>query len=156
MNSSVLDASLLDIVNNGNLLIGVSTYPTTYEEATVTYRLAAASIATGVTGGGYVPPVFGVVGTRRITINEVDDVPIDVSGTIINIVLVDTVNSHIIHITECDPLYLVSGHSTNFLSWDIIFTDRDESFIPLRQIQPLRQVRPFKKYSPLFPPQKYD
>jgi len=125
MNSLVLDAALLDIVNNGNLLVGVSAYPTTYEEATVTFRLASATIVTGVAGGGYVPPFFGFDGTRRITVNTVYDVPIDVSGTIINVVIVDTVNSRIIHIAECDPLYLVSGHTTNITSWNIIFTDRD-------------------------------
>jgi len=125
MNSLVLDAALLDIVDNGNLLVGVSAYPTTYEEATVTYKLASATIATGVAGGGYVPPFFGPDGTRRITVNTVYDVPIDVSGTIINVVIVDTVNSRIIHIAECDPLELVSSHTTHFTSWDIIFTDRD-------------------------------
>ena len=125
MNSLVLDAALLDIVNNGNLLVGVSAYPTTYEEATVTFRLASATIVTGVAGGGYVPPFFGPDGTRRITVNTVYDVPIDVSGTIINVVIADTVNSRIIHVAECDPLELVSGHTTNFLSWNIIFTDRD-------------------------------
>jgi len=125
MNSLVIDAALLDIVNNGSTLIGVSAYPTTYEEATVTFRLASASIVTGIAGGGYIPPFFGPDGTRRITVNTVYDIPIDVSGTIINVVIVDTVNSRIIHVAECDPLELVSGHTTNFISWDIIFTDRD-------------------------------
>ena len=80
IDSSVYDAALNDIKNNVTQIIVCSAEPTTYAEATSTYKIAS---KTGLTSGSFTGPAAGDVTGRKLTVNAIttDNATATATGT---------------------------------------------------------------------------
>jgi len=92
--ADLLDLILDDIANNGDLLCICSSLPSTYSEATSTYKLADEALVTGYSSSDY-SKASGGGGSRVLTVAAQTDIPCDSSGTASYVVIVDTVAEEI-------------------------------------------------------------
>ena len=117
-NATVLDAALQEIIDNCDLMVACTGLPATFLEATTTMKLADIARAPG----DFTGPGDGTAGgSREITVEAVADVTIDVTGTAINVALLDSVNGAVLHVAECTSLMLIGAQKVNFPDWKIIF-----------------------------------
>lgn len=100
LHDDVLDALLNYIANNGNKLTVCSTQPTTYTEATSTYKLVQKTLTVGNGNGDYTI-ANGDVSGRKLTVSQQSSVPIDSSGTAGYIAICDSTHSKLLLVTTC-------------------------------------------------------
>jgi len=117
-NDLVLDASCDYIKNNVTQEALCSAQPTTYAEATSTYKLA---LKTGLTSGSFTGPANGDVNGRKITVNAQNSVTVDASGDATHIALCS--GSVLLYTTTCTLQTVTSGNTANIPAWDIEFGD---------------------------------
>jgi len=86
---AVLDAALNYIANNGNEIFYCNAEPSTYTEASVTFKLADDTLAMGDGGGNYVVG-NGDIDGRKLTVTPNQNV------------IVDTGGQNVTHIAICD------------------------------------------------------
>jgi hypothetical protein len=115
--SSVLDAALNVVKNGAAVMTACSALPSTYAEATATYKLADIAIDssdfTGPSAGD------GASGSRKVTVVAQSTVPIDSSGTATHVAICSS--DTLLHAGTCTSIVLTSGQTVNFPSWDIEF-----------------------------------
>lgn len=120
-NATVLDAALQEIIDNCDLMVACTGLPTTFLEATTTMKLADIARVPG----DFTGPGDGTAGgSREITVEAVADVTIDVTGTAINVALLDSTAGTagaVLHVAECTSLMLIGAQKVNFPDWKIIF-----------------------------------
>lgn len=115
---AMLDAALNYIKNNGTQLCVCSTQPTSYAEATSTYKLA---IRTGLTAGSFTGPANGDTNGRKLTVNQQATINVDTGGNAQHIAICS--GSVLLYVTTCTPQTLVGGNSVTVPVWDIEIAD---------------------------------
>lgn len=115
---AMLDAALDYIKNNGTQLAVCSTFPTTYAEATSTYKLA---LKTGLTSGSYTGPANGDTNGRKITVNAQTAITVDTGGSAQHIAICS--GSVLLYVTTCTAQTLTAGNTVNTPAWDIEVAD---------------------------------
>lgn len=115
-NDSMLDAALNYIDTNVAAETVCSAQPTTYAEATSTYKLATVAIdGTDVTLGN------GDASGRKATIAAQNGVTIDASDTATHVALVSS--DTLLYVTTCTSQALTSGGTVDIPAWDIEIAD---------------------------------
>lgn len=117
-NDSILDAALDYIKNNVTQLAVCSAQPTTYAEATATYKLA---LKTGLTSGSFTGPADGDTNGRKVTVNQQASITVDASGNATHIALCS--GSVLLYVTTCTSQALTSGNTVTVPAWDIEIAD---------------------------------
>jgi len=112
---AVLDA-LLDKVATGVTLTVCSAQPTSYAEATSTYKLADVTI-----DGSDFTKNDGDVSGRKVTVAEQEDVDVDSTGTATHVAICD--GSVLLYVTTCTSQALTSGNTVTVPAWDIEVAD---------------------------------
>ena len=91
---TVLDQKLLYIQNNGNQMFACSAEPTTYVEASATFRLGLVAMTTP---GDYTGPEDYTTGRKITTVQKT--MPVDTSGTVTHYAICDSVGSALLAVT---------------------------------------------------------
>ncbi len=119
VHDDVFDGALNIIKNNATRICVCSTQPTTYAEATSTYKLAIKTI----TSSDFTGPANGDVSGRKLTSNAQSGLTVDASGTAAHIALCDSANSKLLYVTTCTSQALTAGNTTNIPAWDVEIAD---------------------------------
>jgi hypothetical protein len=117
-NDTILDQALNYIMNNVTQLCVCSAQPTTYAEATSTYKLA---VKTGLTSGSFTGPANGDTSGRKVTVNQQANIIIDTGGTATHIALCS--GSVLLYVTTCTNQALSSGNTVTVPAWGIEIAD---------------------------------
>jgi hypothetical protein len=117
-NDLMLDAALDYIKNNTTQLCVCSAQPTTYAEATATYKLA---LKTGLTSGSFTGPANGDTNGRKVTINQQANIVVDSSGTATHVALCS--GTVLLYITTVTSQGLTAGNTVTIPAWDIEIAD---------------------------------
>ena len=122
VNNDVLDAMLDYIADNGDILTVCSTEPTTYTEATATYKLADVTLTKGDGNGDYTIGEGDTSG-RKLTVAEQANFDVATSGTAQHVAICDSVNSKLLYVTTCTSQALTAGNQVTVPAWDIEVAD---------------------------------
>jgi hypothetical protein len=115
---AMLDAAL-DYIKNGATQICVcSTQPTTYAQATSTYKLALRS---GLTSGSFTGPGDGDGPGRKLTVNQQATITVDTGGDAQHIALCSA--DTLLYVTTCTLQTLTGGNTVTIPAWDIELAD---------------------------------
>jgi len=115
---AVFDAALQYIEDNTTLVTVCSSQPTTYTEASATYKLADIVVdAADFTG-----PANGTSG-RMTTLNQQADVTVDSSGTAQHIAGCNSAGTALLWVTTCTSQVLTAGNSVTIPATDIQLSD---------------------------------
>ena len=116
-NDLVMDAAL-DYISTSTLLTVCSAQPTTYAEASSTYKLADV-----VTDSGNFTKANGDTNGRKVTVSQQANVPIDSSGTATHVALSISGSSTLVYVTTCTSQALTSGGTVTVPAWDVEISD---------------------------------
>ena len=114
----VLDAALDYIKNNVTQEAVCSAEPTTYAEATSTYKLA---LKTGLTSGSFTGPANGDTSGRKVTVNQQATITVDTSGTAVYVALCSA--TVLLYVTTCTSQALTAANTVTVPAWDIEIAD---------------------------------
>ena len=117
VHDDVLDAALNYIANNANRISVCSTQPTTYTQATSTYKLAMSTSPT------FTGPANGDTSGRKLTVDQEASINVDASGTAQHVALSDSANSKLLYVTTCTSQALTEGNTVTIPAWDIEIAD---------------------------------
>jgi hypothetical protein len=117
-NDIILDQALNYIKNNVTQLCICRAQPMIYIEATTTYKLA---IQTGLTSASFTGPADGTVNGRKITINTLTNIAVDLSGDAIYIALCS--GDTLLFVTTCTLQTLTAGNTITIPAWKIEIAD---------------------------------
>lgn len=102
--TAVIDAQL--DAAQGNLLCVCSAEPSTYTEASSTYKLAS----TALTGGDFTKAAGdGGGGSRKNTLQAKTGISITADGTATHVAICDSTSSALLRVTTCASQVLTSG-----------------------------------------------
>jgi hypothetical protein len=118
---AVMDAAL-GYVDDCTLLCVCSQQPTTYAEASSTYKLADVVLTAGAGNGDYTL-ANGDASGRKLTVLIQPDMPIDTSGTATHVALCVSGSSSLRYVTTCTSQVLTSGGTVTVPAWDIEISD---------------------------------
>lgn len=113
-NDSVMDAALAKIAT-GVILTVCSAQPTTYAEATSTYKLADVALTAG-DGNGDFTIANGDTSGRKVTVAQQDDIPVDSTGTATHVAICD--GSTVLLVTTCTSQALTAGNTVTVPAFD--------------------------------------
>jgi hypothetical protein len=116
-NDLMLDAAL-DYLAAGTLLTVCSAQPTTYAEASSTYKLADEVL----TSGDFTK-ANGDTNGRKVTIAQQASVPIDSTGTATHVAVSISGSSTLLYVTTCTSQSLTSGGTVTVPAWDVEIAD---------------------------------
>jgi len=119
VHDNVLDAALNYIKNNSTRLCVCASQPTTYAQATASYKLADVSISSADFGS----PANGDSSGRKIQANAQSSVSIDSTGSAQHVALVKVASSLLLYVTTTTTTGLTSGGKVNIGAWDIEIAD---------------------------------
>ena len=117
----VMDAAL-SYVDDCTILTVCSAQPTTYAEATTTYKLADIVMTAGAGNGDYTL-ANGDVSGRKLTVLQQANVDIDSSGTANHVALCITGSSALVYVTTCTSQALTAGGTVTIPEFDIEISD---------------------------------
>ncbi len=120
-NDLVMDAAL-SYVGDCTILTVCSAQPTTYAEATTTYKLADIVMTAGAGNGDYTL-ANGDVSGRKLTVLQQANVDIDSSGTANHVALCITGSSALVYVTTCTSQALTAGGTVTIPEFDIEISD---------------------------------
>jgi hypothetical protein len=118
---SVMDAAL-SFIDDCTLLTVCSAQPTTYAEASSTYKLADIVLTAGDGNGDYTI-ANGDVSGRKISVLQQSNIDIDTSGTATHVALCVSGSSTLVYVTTCTSQALTSGGTVTVPQWKIEITD---------------------------------
>lgn len=118
---AVMDAALA-YVDDCTLLTVCSAQPTTYAEASSTYKLADIALTAGAGNGDYTL-ANGDTNGRKLTVAQQADVDIDDSGTATHVALSISGSSTLVYVTTCTSQALTAGGTVTVPAWDIEIAD---------------------------------
>lgn len=116
VHNDVLDGALNVIKNNCVLMTACSAEPTTYAQATSTYKLADVAVATGDFTVG-----DGDTNGRKVHVAAKSAVAVDTTGTATHIALCTA--SALYLVTTCTSQSLTAGNTVDFPAWDYELAD---------------------------------
>lgn len=119
VHDNVLDAALNYIKANSTKLTVCNAQPTTFTEATATFKLASVVINSTDFGS----PTNGDVSGRKVTVNAQTSVSIDSTGDAIWVALVKSSGSQLTYATDTTTTGLTSGGKVNVGEWDAEILD---------------------------------
>lgn len=114
---SVMDAAL-DYIATSTLLTVCSAQPTTYAEASSTYKLADV-----VVDSGDFSKANGDTNGRKVTVAQQASMDIDDSGTATHVALSISGSSTLVYVTTCTSQVLTSGGTVTVPVWDVEISD---------------------------------
>ena len=117
---AVMDAALA-FVDDCTLLTVCSAQPTTYAEASSTYKLADVTLTAGDGNGDYTI-ADGDASGRKLTIAQQTDIDIDSDGTATHVALCEGGDT-LVYVTTCTSQALTSGGTVTVPAWDIEISD---------------------------------
>lgn len=118
VDDTVLDGAF-DILDQADLMTACSSQPTTFTEATTTYKLADVAM----TPNTDFTKANGDTNGRKVTVAAKTAVPIDSSGTATYIALTKSGGSVLLYVTTCTSQVLTAGGTVDFPAWDIEIAD---------------------------------
>ena len=113
---------LLQGIDDCTLLTVCSAQPTTYAEASSTYKLADIALTAGAGNGDYTL-ANGDSSGRKLTVAQQADVAIGYSGTATHVALSISGSSTLVYVTTCTSQPLTSGGTVTVPVWDIEIAD---------------------------------
>lgn len=116
---NVMDAALDYIKNNSTKLTVCNAEPTTFTQATATFKLASVVINSTNFGS----PTNGDVSGRKITVNAQTSVSIDSTDNATWVALVKSASSMLTYATDTTTIGLTSGGKVNIGEWDAEILD---------------------------------
>jgi hypothetical protein len=116
--NAVLDAALNYLSANVTQECLCSSEPTTYAQATTTYKLG---IKTGLTSGSFTGPADGTVSGRKITVNQESAIDVDSSGTATHVALCS--GSVLLYVTTITSQVVTAGNTVTIQDWSIELLD---------------------------------
>jgi hypothetical protein len=119
VHDDVLDGALNVVKNNATRLCVCANQPTTYAEATSTYKLAIKTISSS----DFTGPANGDTNGRKLTVNAANGLNVDAGGDAQHIALADVANSKLLYVTTCTLKTLALNDSVNVPAWDIEIAD---------------------------------
>jgi hypothetical protein len=120
-NDNVMDAALA-YVDDATLLTVCSAQPTTYAEASSTYKLADVVMTAGAGGGDYTL-ANGDSSGRKLTVAQQANMDIDSSGDATHVALSISGSSTLVYVTTCTTQTLTAGGTVTVPAWDIEIAD---------------------------------
>lgn len=120
-NDSMMDAAL-SYVDDATLLTVCSAQPTTYEEASSTYKLADVVMTAGAGNGDYTL-ANGDSSGRKLTVVQQANIDIDSSGDATHVALCISGSSALLYVTTCTTQTLTAGGTVTVPAWDIEVAD---------------------------------
>lgn len=118
---SVMDAALA-YVDDCTLLTVCSAQPTTYAEASSTYKLADVVMTAGAGNGDYTL-ANGDTNGRKLTVAQQAAIDIDSSGDATHVALSISGSSTLVYVTTCTTQTLTAGGTVTVPAWDIEISD---------------------------------
>lgn len=118
-NDAIMDAGLQVVRGAANVITVCSAQPTTYAEATSTYKLADGSL----TVNSSYTLANGDTSGRKITVNGLQSMVIDSSGTATHLALCDSATSTLLYVTTITSQALTAGGTVDIPAWDIEIGD---------------------------------
>jgi len=116
-NDAELDAALNYIKNNATQEAVCSQQPTTYAQATSTYKLA---LKTGLTPASFTGPADDTSG-RKLTVNAQAGINVDADGDATHVALCS--GSELLFVTTCTTQTLTAGNTVTIPAWKDSFGD---------------------------------
>ncbi|KKN32402.1 hypothetical protein LCGC14_0814200 [marine sediment metagenome] len=116
---AILDAALDYIKSNATKLCVCNSQPTTYAQATASYKLASVVINSADFGS----PADGDSSGRKIQMNAQSSVSIDSTGTAAHVALVKVAGSVLLYVTTTTATGLTGGGKVNVAAWDVEIAD---------------------------------
>lgn len=117
-NDSMLDAAFDWVRARVTQMTVCNAQPTTYAEATSTYKLADIALtSTGITLAD------GDTNGRKMTIGAKSGVTVDTTGTASHIALAGSTGSTLLYVTTCTTQALTTGNTVDFPAWDVEIAD---------------------------------
>jgi hypothetical protein len=113
---AVLDAALNVIKTTGVLVTVCNAEPTTYAQASATYKLADV-----VSASGDFTIANGDTSGRKVTVGQFAAVPVDTTGTATHIAICS--GSALLYVTTCTSQALTSGNTVTIPAWKIEIAD---------------------------------
>ena len=111
--------SMFDYIDQCDLMTVCNAEPTTYTEATATFKLADVAL----TPDTDFTKANGDVNGRKVTVAAKSAVPVDSSGTATHVAIVRTTGTTLRYVTTCTSQVLTSGNTVNIPAWDIEIAD---------------------------------
>jgi hypothetical protein len=111
--------SMFDYIDQSDLMCVCNAEPTTYTEATATFKLADVA----VTPDTDFTKANGDVSGRKVTVAAKSSVPVDTSGTATHVALVRTTGTTLRYVTTCTSQALTAGNTVNIPAFDIEVLD---------------------------------
>ena len=118
VDDTVLDGAF-DILDQADLMTVCSSQPTTFTEATDTFKLADVAM----TPNTDFTKANGDTNGRKVTIAAKSGVTIDTSGTATFIALTKSTGSVLLYVTTCTSQVLTAGGTVDFPAWDVEISD---------------------------------
>lgn len=112
---NVQDAALNDIKNNANKLVVLSAQATNFTEANSTYMLANTALASGD-----FTLAAGDTSGRKVTVAAKSGISVSVSGTAVQIGVIDTTNSRVKAQTTCTSQAINTGGTVDVPSYKVL------------------------------------
>lgn len=104
---SIMDAALA-VIATGDTITVCSAQPTTYAEATSTYKLADGTLTPG-DGNGDFTIANGDTSGRKVTISQQNDLDVDATNTATHVAICVSGTSTLLLVTTCTSQVLTSG-----------------------------------------------
>jgi Flp pilus assembly protein TadG len=114
----VLDGALNIIKNNDTRMTACSAQPTTYAEGNATYALADVTM----TGTDFTA-ANGDTSGRKLTVAAKTAVPVDVTGTVTHVALLDVTGTALDYVTTTASQAVGAGGTVDIGSWKVEIAD---------------------------------
>jgi len=123
VHDDVLDAALNEIADNGDIMFLCSAQPTTYAQASATYKLGEHAMTEGDGNGDYTI-ANGDAGGRKLTVTAQADVSASADGTVNHVAICDSVAEKVLLVVTLSASKTVSNGDTVSVS-AIVYTTGD-------------------------------
>lgn len=117
VHDNVLDAALNYLKNNVVLETVCTSQPTSYAEASATYKLADVAVDSADFSG----PANGDSSGRKIQVNQQATITVDSSGSAQHVALCSS--DTLLYVTTCTAQQLTQGNTVTIPAWDIEIAD---------------------------------
>jgi len=117
VHDNVLDAALNYLKNNVVLETVCTSQPTSYAEASSTYKLADVAVDSADFSG----PANGDSSGRKIQVNQQATITVDSSGSAQHVALCSS--DTLLYVTTCTAQQLTQGNTVTIPAWDIEIAD---------------------------------
>lgn len=122
LSNNALDHGIDYVADNGNKLFLCSAFPTSYAEASSTYRLVEHDLTVGP-GNGDFTIADNETGGRKLTVAQQALMPIAADGLAQYAAICDSVGSEVLAITTCAQQQLTAGGQVTTPAFAIRYPD---------------------------------